>query len=162
MNFDRGLSFRAVAFLVATEREAGVSRVNADGVLVSIALGLGFFNAVLAEGHLFGDADVTLDAEVAVLAALGARLVASFLIGAASRLLFVGHADIGLVENAYSLVGVEIKLGGANRVGAEINVSKIWVFSAAVLCKRVAVAAEPAHVNVAVVATAVIISASAS
>jgi hypothetical protein len=164
MNVDGSLSLGAVAFLVTAESQAGISGVNADGVLISIALRLGLFDAVLAEGHLLGDADVTLDAEVAVLAALGARLVASFLIGAASRLLFMGHAHIRLVENAYSLVGMELKIGGGNWVGAESDISKVKVISTAVLSMRVAVAAEPAHIDIAVVAraTAVVISSSAS
>jgi hypothetical protein len=79
-DFKRCLSLGAVAFLVTAESETGVGRVDTDGVLVSVALRFGLFDTVLTEGDFLAHADVALDAEVTVLASLGARLVACFLI----------------------------------------------------------------------------------
>ena len=111
VNLQWGLRLGAVAFLITAKSEAGVSGVDADCILVSVALGLAVLNAVLAEGYLLADADVTLDAEVAVLAALCAGLVASLLVGAASRLFLVGQTDVGLIGDFEGLIGLELKVG---------------------------------------------------
>lgn len=54
---------------------AGVGRVNRDSILISEALSLNVFDAVLLEGDFLADADITLDAEVSEFAAFGARLM---------------------------------------------------------------------------------------
>lgn len=85
-----------------------VGSVDRHSILVGEALSLNVLDAVLLEGDLLADADVTLDAEVSELAALGACLMSDLLIGAASRLLVVNEADVGLCGNVGCLVGLEL------------------------------------------------------
>lgn len=79
VDLNRGLSLSTEAFLLATKGKAGVGGVDRDSILGSAAFACAFLNAILAEGHLLADADVTLDLEVAELAALGAGLVIGLL-----------------------------------------------------------------------------------
>ena len=79
VNINRGLSLSAEAFLLATKGKARVGCVDRDSILGSAALAGAFFNAILTEGHLLADADVSLDLEVAELAALGASLMLGLL-----------------------------------------------------------------------------------